>query len=185
MEYDAITAGVDPGGINNSQQVRLLVCYTLRAIKEPVDRQLIPELLQYHALANFFEAMQAIYSLLEKGSLAINTDGLLVLTEQGLTAIEEWEFILPIAVKAKAARAAVSMLNKLRISRENFAEISAADNGFNVLCKVFDGERTLLEVKLWVPDKQQAEAVKAEFINDPAKIYGGIIELFTKSNDNN
>ena len=60
MEYDAIVAGVEPGGINNAQQVRILVGYLLRSVGQPVERRLLPELLQHWGIANFFEVTQAI-----------------------------------------------------------------------------------------------------------------------------
>ena len=124
MEYDAITAGVDPGGINNSQQVRLLVCYMLRSVKDPIDRALLPELIQYYSLANYFEVMQAIDELVDKGSLLLGENGELTLSDKGRSAIDEWEFILPLTVKEKAARAAVTALTKLRTDRENKVDIT-------------------------------------------------------------
>ena len=185
MEYDAITAGVEPGGINNSQQARLLVCYTLRAVKEPVEQQLLPELLQYHSIANFFEIMQAVDELISKGNVVLDSKGRLVLTEQGAELINEWEFVLPLSVKEKAARAAVSMMTKLKIARENKVVITPSGNGFDVACTVLDGEQSLLEIKLWVPDKAQAEAVKASFLDDPLRIYSGAITLLTDNQAKN
>ncbi len=183
MEYDAITAGVDPGGINNSQQARLLVCYTLLSVREPVERQLLPELLQYYGIANYFEIMQAIDELLKKGNVELDAQGRLTLTEQGAEAVNEWEFILPYSVKEKATRAAVSMMTKLRIARENKATVVPSGNGFDVVCAVLDGEQTLLEIKLWVPDRAQAEAVKASFADDPLRVYSGAISLLTDIQD--
>lgn len=179
MEYDAITAGVDPGGINNSQQVRLLVCYMLRSVKDPIDRALLPELIQYYSLANYFEVMQAIDELVDKGSLLLGENGELTLSDKGRSAIDEWEFILPLTVKEKAARAAVTALTKLRTDRENKVDITPEGNGFSVKCRVLDGDRSLLEITLWVPDKAQAEAVKKSFFADPLKVYGGVIALLT------
>ena len=177
MEYDAIVAGVEPGGINNAQQVRLLVGYMLREVPEPMSRQLLPELLQYHGLANFFEVNGAIEELLAKGSIQAVEDVKLVLTEQGKTAIKEWEFILPFSVKQKAVKAVMTALTRLRNQRENRVEILPRDRGLDVVCAVLDGEQTLLELRLWVPDKAQAELVKERFLNDPLACYRSTVEM--------
>ncbi len=179
MEYDAIVAGVEPGGINNAQQVRILVGYILRSVAQPLERQLLPELLQHYGFANFFEVTQAVEELLSKGSLRLNDADELELTERGLVAVNEWEFILPIAVKEKATRAAISALTRRRTDRENSVEITPAERGFNIICAVLDGEQKLLEIKLWLPDIAQAEAVKAQFLTDPLKLYSGTVALLT------
>ena len=179
MEYDAIVAGVEPGGINNAQQVRILVGYVLRSVGQPVERRLLPELLQHWGIANFFEVSQAIDELVEKGSLSVNDADELELTERGLVAVDEWEFILPIAAKEKAAKAALAALTRLRTDRENTVEITPLERGFDVVCAVLDGEQKLLEIKLWLPDKLQAEAVKEQFLSDPLKLYSGTVALLT------
>ena len=177
MEYDAITAGVEPGGIINAQQVRLLVGYMLREVPEPMGRQLLPELLQYHGLANFFEVNRAIEELLAKGSLQEAEGDKLILTEQGRTAVNEWEFLLPYSAKQKAVKAVMTALTRLRNQRENRVEIRPRERGLDVVCTVLDGEQALLELRLWVPNKAQAEIVKERFLNDPLSCYRSTVEM--------
>lgn len=179
MEYDAIVAGVEPGGINNAQQVRILVGYVLRSVGQPLDRHLLPELLQHYGIANFFEVAQAIEELIGKGSLSVNEADELQLTERGLVAVNEWEFILPLSAKEKASKAAITTLTRLRTDRENTVEITPLERGFEVVCSVLDGEQKLLEIKLWLPDKMQAETVKEQFLSDPLKLYSGTVALLT------
>ena len=37
----------------------------------------------------------------------------------------------------------------------------------------------LMSLKLFVPDKEQAEQIKERFFEDPARVYKGILELLT------
>lgn len=180
MEYDALVAGVEPGGINNAQQVRMLVAYVLSALPEPIDRRLLAELLQYEGLANLFEVSGAIDELLGKGSLSVDEAGRLILSPQGRTAVDEWEFILPYSVREKAVRAATLALTRLKNERENEVEIRDEERGCRVICRVLDGKLTLMEVGLWVPDRAQAEQVKERFLNDPLTCYRTTVELLTK-----
>ena len=180
MEYDALIAGVEPGGLNNTQQIRLLVCYILRAIKTTISRTMLPEILQYEGLANLFEVISAIDRMIEEKNVEIvMEDGqeMLSLTEKGSKAIKELEFMLPFTVKKKAVRAAVAMLTKIRVAKENVVNIIPVPTGFNVECIVTDRDMELLKIVLWVPDTQQAEVIKTAFMEDPMRIYGGSISL--------
>lgn len=181
MDYDALTAGVAPGGLNNFQQIKLLVCYILRSVKSPVGAELIPELLQYEQLANYFEVSQALDELIASENIIMNGDEI-SLTEKGDKAAKELEFILPHSVKKKAIRATVTLLTKLRIAKENKVEITQVTNGYNVSCIVYDRDIELMRLTLLVPDKYQAEAVKAAFMADPQCVYSGTIELLMKGN---
>jgi len=180
MEYDALIAGVEPGGLNNTQQIRLLVCYILRAIKTTISRTMLPEILQYEGLANLFEVISAIDRMIEEKNVeVVIEDGqeMLALTEKGNKAAKELESMLPFTVKKKAVRAAVAMLTKIRVAKENKVNIIPVPTGFNVECIVTDRDMELLKIVLWVPDTQQAEVVKTAFMEDPMRIYGGSISL--------
>ncbi len=180
MEYDALIAGVEPGGLNNTQQIRLLVCYVLRSIKTTIGRAILPEILQYEGLANLFEVIKAIDDLIEENNVEIvieNGEEMLSLTQKGSKAIKELEFMLPFTVKKKAVRAAVAMLTKIRVAKENKVNIIQNETGYNVECIVTDRDMELLKIVLWVPDTQQAEVVKTAFMDDPMRIYGGSISL--------
>ncbi len=180
MEYDALIAGVEPGGLNNTQQIRLLVCYILRAIKTTISRTMLPEILQYEGLANLFEVISAIDRMIEEKNVEVvieEEQEMLSLTEKGAKAVKELEFMLPFTVKKKAVRAAVAMLTKIRVAKENVVNIIPVPTGFNVECIVTDRDMELLKIVLWVPDTQQAEIIKTAFMEDPMRIYGGSISL--------
>ena len=180
MEYDALIAGVEPGGLNNTQQIRLLVCYILRAIKTTISRTMLPEILQYEGIANLFEVISAIDRMIEEKNIEIVIEEgqeMLSLTAKGDKAAKELEFMLPYTVKKKAVRAAVAMLDKIRVAKENKVNIIPVPTGYNVECIVTDRDMELLKIVLWVPDTQQAEVIKTAFMDDPMRIYGGSISL--------
>lgn len=176
MDYDALTAGVAPGGLNNFQQIKLLICYILRSVKSDVAVELLPEMLQYEQLANYFEASQAIDELVSDENLVL-TDNRISLTNKGKAAVNELDFILPLSVKEKATRAAVALLTRIHIAKENKVEITQTSNGFSVSCIVYDREIELMRLNLLVPDKAQADAVKSAFMNDPQSVYSGTVNL--------
>ena len=54
MEYDAFTAGIEPGGLRTKNDIRIMVCYILNSVKAPLSKENILNILQEKGLANYF-----------------------------------------------------------------------------------------------------------------------------------
>ena len=46
-----------------------------------------------------------------------------------------------------------------------------------VTCHVSDGKQDLMTLTLLVGDRMQAEAVREHFLNDPTRVYQGVLAL--------
>ena len=69
MEFDALTQGVAPGGLVSSSEIKVLICYILKSVKEPVPATKLCELLNYEGIANAFEVSDNIESLLQNNHI--------------------------------------------------------------------------------------------------------------------
>lgn len=84
MNHDAIfPPGVEPGGLYSSQEIKILICYMLAGVDEPLPRQSVLEIIAAGGMANFFEAGAAIDELIRLHNLTEGEDGRLYLTEDG------------------------------------------------------------------------------------------------------
>ena len=83
MNHDAFSAGVEPGGLYSSQEIKILICYMLAGVNEPLTRQSVLEILTADGMANFFEAGAAIDDLIRRQNLTEDETGLLHLTAEG------------------------------------------------------------------------------------------------------
>ena len=63
MENNASSAGVERGGLFNTSEIRILICYVLSAIDEPVPVNMLANILHYEGIANAFEVSDAVVSL--------------------------------------------------------------------------------------------------------------------------
>ena len=70
MENDAIGAGVRNGGLFSTTEIRILICYILNAIKEPVPAMMLSNILHFEGIANGFEVSDAISNLEKNGQIA-------------------------------------------------------------------------------------------------------------------
>ena len=100
-EFNAFAEGVEPGGLRNRTQIKILITYVVSKIGEPVKDSMIIEALQLHGLANYFEITQALDELIESGNLIIS-DGELTVAPKGIIAANELADELPVTVKETA-----------------------------------------------------------------------------------
>lgn len=178
MEYDAFTAGVEFGGLRSRNDIKLLVCYLLSSLNRPLSQELIVEALQSEGLANYFETCGAIAELKQQNNIEA-CDGGFCVTQEGRRVASVLESGLPVTVREKAYKAAIHLLTRIRIEQENKVEITAMERGYQVDCRVLDGERQLMRVCVEVPDRIQADFVREQFLARPELIYRGVLALLT------
>lgn len=72
MGFDAFDAGVEPGGLRSKSEIKLLVCYLLRSVGEPLSKDVIDEVMQSYGFANYFDVSQALLELVQTGSITLD-----------------------------------------------------------------------------------------------------------------
>ena len=155
---DAFTAGVRPGGLTSSTEIRLLLCYLVKNAG-PITRQEIENALMEEALVNYFE----IGSCLDD------------ITKQELA------YDLPRSVRERAVAAVLRCQTWARKEAKYSAHITEkADGHCTVRCTVKGLDSELFCLKLGAPDRLSAELVKKQFILKGNEIYQLLINKLTE-----
>lgn len=181
MERDALNAGVAFGGLVSTDEIRILICYILDSVNDAVPGQQLSELLHYEGIANYFEVSTAFASLEENGHIKKVNGEKYVITPSGSNIAATLKTSVPITVRDKTFSLTVKLLSQLKYAEETQFEITECEKGYNVRCAVVEGDTELMSVGLFVADKEQAENIKKNFLDDPTAVYSGIIELLTKT----
>lgn len=179
MEHDAFTSGVAPGGLLNSREIRVLVCYMLMSVDEPMDRQTIVEIVFSEGMANFFETEAAIDELINLGNLTEDEHGMLVLTPVGRDASGTLASRLPFTIRTRAVEAAVKLMTRKRRAKDTRVDIEKLETGVAVTCSIDRTEHPMMSFTLRVADTQQAELIRDRFLDDPVTIYRLLISLLS------
>ena len=183
MDIDALTAGVEPGGLTNRTEIRLLICYLIKSLDRPLSKLQLNEVMQTEGLANYFEVIQALNDLIANGNITVEYNGedeILYISEKGIEATDSLEMdFLPKTVREKAINAAIRLLTKARREQENKIEVEKSGNGYNVTFILGDEKDELMRLTIYVADEMQVESVKKNFLEDPVKLYSGIIASLT------
>lgn len=169
--------GVEPGGIYQSTDIKLLVCYMLLNVREPLPRQSVLDIVAGGGMANFFETETAIDELVDLKNIQEDAEGLLQLTEQGRTAAQDLAGRLPYTLRQRSVQAALALLARSRREKENSFSVKQNQHGCAVTCRIHQGSSDLLSLTLQVADEQQANWIGENFINDPVALYQSVLEL--------
>ncbi|MBQ1985553.1 MAG: DUF4364 family protein [Clostridia bacterium] len=179
MDFDAFTGGIAPGGLRSKSDIRILICYILKSVQAPLSGEDIINILQEKALANYFEANDALSALEALGNIRRKEDGTYVLEPQGESIADNLDVLLPLSVRDKAISAALNMLANAKVERENTVTTQRLENGYNVTCHISGGDMELMKLSVYVPDLYQARVVKKNFHRDPQRVYNLLLAALT------
>ncbi len=181
MIRDTFDAGVEPGGLHSHNEIKLLVCYMLANVSEPMSRESIVNVLCGHGMANFFDVSTVIADLLSLCNLKEDELGRLTVTDVGRDAALTLKDMLPFTLRERSVEAAKRLLIRLRNERENHVEIRREGSGYTITCTVSDVDTPLMTLSLLVGTEKQAEAIRERFLDDPLSLYRAVIESVSKS----
>ncbi|MDQ5983669.1 MAG: hypothetical protein RUMPE_00693 [Eubacteriales bacterium SKADARSKE-1] len=185
MEFDVLTAGIEPGGLRSKNDIKLLICYILSNIKCSLSKEDVVSILQENNFANYFEANSAFSELIENENICKDPENssLYKVTEIGRLVSAQLDTALPISIREKALCATINLLAKLKRETENKVTVTENADGYYVNCNISGGNIDLLSISLYVPDCLQADLVKHNFQERPELIYECTLALLTKDND--
>ena len=183
MQNNAFTAGIDPGGLTNDYEIKILVCYILEKIKRHMTFSEINYILQSEGLANYFEYAEAISELLSSGHIVDISQGegeqRFRLSDLGVKTARTFEKNIPLSVREKSMRAAEEYYLRQRIEKENQVKIEKVSDGYRLSLCFSDSGSDLLNLSLFVTTEKECEQIKKRFLCDPTIFYRGIIALVT------
>ena len=157
---DAFTAGVRPGGLTNSTEIRLLLCYLVKNAG-PITRTEIENALMEEALVNYFEIGSCLDDIARQQLVTADGDRYTI-TDKGRKVAQELAYDLP-AVCGKRRSPPCCAAGPGRAKEAEYsARISEkADGHCSVRCQVKALDSELFCLDIGTPDRLSAEMVKS------------------------
>ena len=178
---DVFRAGVEPGGLTMDYEIKVLICYMLAALDRPLPAQGLVEVLSAGGIANYFEAVDAVSSLLKSGHIEERADetgeNCYVVTPVGRSAAETFEKDLPSSVRQHALEGAQQYLLHRRRRAQNRASITRVADGYQLSRSIEDVGSNLLDLTVLLPSRESCQQARERFFNDPVTFYQGLLEL--------
>ena len=181
MERDSFTAGIEPGGLTSSFEIRMLICWLIDRMSMPMTITQLSSSLLNEGLVNYFELVTNADKLIKSGHLvetASDTghESALSVTELGKKAAAAFEKEIPLSVREKALASAQHTVMYEKLKRENHFEAVPLEDGFRITLSIGDIKGDLLSLSMYVPTREHCRAIEKRFLNDPTKIYRAVVE---------
>lgn len=175
FEFDAFDEGIEPGGLRSQNEIKLLICWILKSVDQPLTSEEIGNIIQAKAIANYFEAMDAVSDLTEGGIISCDDNNGYSITDKGKSALTITENDLPKTVKEKAVAEAVRILTVKKNAKENEVRVETVKNGYNMTFSLSCDNQNLISLSLFVPDIETVGKLKSNFLSDPVNVYSTIL----------
>lgn len=176
---EAFTAGVKPGGLTDSTEIRILLCYLIKTAG-PVTRQTLEGALLQEELVNYFEFAGALGELKHQQLVTVDGKGYKI-TEKGAKVADTLAEDLPRSVRESAILAVIRLQSWAHRAAQNHAAVEHDANGYKVVCIIRDeGQPESFRLELAMPDALTAEEVKNRFIARGSQIYMSFLEKLTQ-----
>lgn len=186
MKSNAFSAGVNPGGLRNIQEIKVLICYILSNIDTKIKKSDLISTLQNGGISNYFETSEAFSDLESNNNLICvnNEEEIYTVSESGKVISEQLSGSLPHIIKKKSIEVINTFINTLKSRNENTVKIEKNNRGYNVTCGISgDEDFNLMSFTLYVPDIDQATTVKENFHKNPGIIYRTVLAILTQNKD--
>ena len=180
MPREAFTAGVKPGGLTNTTQIRILLCYVIRTVAQPLSRSELEQAMLEKELINYFELVAGLSDLEQQNLVVLENDRYRI-TEQGRKVADLLLTDLPRSIREQAVQAAVFAQQWARKAAENKATISPVLGGFQLDCYIQELGQTVFHLSLLMPDRATAESARDAFIEKGADFYKIMLAALSNS----
>lgn len=174
--------------LTDTYAIKILVCYFLKQINRPITPEQLIEIVTEDGLINYFIFTEAINQLLEAKTLILEErDGeqYYVLTEMARIGADDFKTMVPRAFRERILTSGLKFFARLK--NENDVKISYTEQqkgwSVNVLCT--EGGLTLMDLKLYAPDREQAEILGEKIMLNPVDFYGKVLDYALENEEYN
>ncbi|MEG1972458.1 MAG: DUF4364 family protein [Oscillospiraceae bacterium] len=162
MSNNVFTGGNEPGGLTTDYEIRMLICWLLHNIGEPVTMNNLNNAMLAHGLVNYFELASQTSGLILSGHILDNEknqkgETLLNITAKGIKTAETFQKNIPLNVREKSLSSLRAALKMEKSTEENKTAIEETDGGFKLTVEIADYTTNLLEMSFYLPTRELAE----------------------------
>ena len=161
---------VRPGGLTEESDIRVLICFLLRALNTGLTRDQMDIIIWDDDRVSYFGYVAALDALVGNGMLKLE-EGVYTVTAAGIEAADVLESTLPRAVRDGVLARAVAVLHRQNLQSENETEVVENDDGVSVVCRSRDEQREVLRLQLAADNRDIAQALASQFMKQPKAVY--------------
>ncbi len=170
----------------NVTQDKLVILYIINKLSKSITNLQMVDLILDTTGIDYFSLQQLLLNL-EEQKLIVSTsqDGsrYYKITDEGKNSLDFLQNMIPNFMLKRINSKIQSIQKKIEQKTVVFADYTPEnENTFIVKCKISENDLPLLELTINVPDKEKAIYICNKWYENPSKIYGDIVTMFSKPN---
>ena len=181
MNFNAFVGGIEPGGLTNDFEVKILICFLLKKIEQPLSFDQVNEILQKTGFVNYFEFVEAVSELqkTEHVLLTIDENGQEVfqLSEIGEAMAQTFHHTLPLTVREKTVESARELIQMQKQLEETEVRYHAVNDGYILTMKLKDIGSDLMDLSVFVPSEDECVEIRERIYADPLLLYKTLLAV--------
>ncbi len=158
----------------------ILLCYLLYRVDGPVEQELLYDVAVTGGIINYFTYQEALEEVKSLGSVETITNArgeqLLRLTPTGVECARRLKSIAARSYRDEIVLAVTRALRKQRNKRDVKISYEPLEQGCHLHVTLYDRALPLLELKLFTPDRKQAEALGERVLSNPSVLYHEVMQ---------
>ncbi len=166
--------------LKDLQTIKILICYLLYRLHKPIDSESLYDIAVSTEIINYFYYQDAVAYLIENNSIKItdkNNTKIYELTKKGIECAQTLREYVPKSYRDKIVVAALKYFARQKIQNEIEIDYIKIENGYFVHCRCFDAKENLMDLKLYAPDKAQAQILGKNIMKNPIGFYSKILNM--------
>lgn len=178
MDNQALTAGVQLGGLTDRTEIKILLCYLMAELKQPITQNQLIECVCGQELVNYFEMQSALQHLLDHKLIKEDEAGFSILPE-GAEIAHQLEDVVSPTVRRYAYNMAVNLLQYEALKKQNKVKITEVDGGHNLHCSIEDRDFCIFSMDIMMPDEKSAQYAAEQFVLKGQDIFKVMLGITT------
>lgn len=170
-----------PGSLSNINEIKILICHTIKAANRPLDQNQLNEVFQINKTVNYFNFCAAVDEMLKTHHLIQTDDKKLSLTQLGSVTADLFKKNLPYSTVKKTLETLKQLTERDRKSNNRKTAIEQQKDGFLVKLTIDEAGTTFMDLKIFCINENEAQKFEKELKNKTIDIYKMVIAML--SND--
>lgn len=165
--------------LDDTYAIKILICYFMRQIDRPITHNQLAEIATADGSVNYFVFSGVLAGMIDSGMIipkTIDSEEYYTLSENAYEGANDFKRMVPKSFRDRILTSGLKFFAKLKNDNDVKIDTVRMDRGYSVNCVCKEGELTLMELKLFAPDEEQAQMLADKIRDNPADFYAKVID---------
>lgn len=166
-------------------EIKLIILYLLNELDDSFNFETLSEIIVWDGSISYFVFSQCFDELINTGAIEKieneneSDQNQYRISAIGKTFIQEVEDSLLGFVKERIMRSATRLLAFKKDGTNVSSSITPKNNGYELSCSISNKKFSLLDIKMYLDNREEAEILQASFDKQAERVYSSLLALLS------